>query len=325
MKNIFFPLSLISFILIVISCNSSDNDLNKFNSKFIQNNIDVFKGFYFIAEDNKHHRLLYYNFIEDSIFSIFDNKSENVIEVSHNIFNNVVYFITIKKLDQKLEIPEFKGIKLYRYDPTKKVIEFISEFPPAIQIYSYWMDINRFKTITISFDEIVASYINKRSLIYNPFGKLLSEENKTFDFIKSGFPVKETQIFNLNSFDNNFNLLINSDSVTIINKKLNRSRKILNNVSVINLKWLTDQEYLIINYDNRNKKMKNILIYDLINNKIVKNFEHKGIKNFLVIHNYLIYDYNEGNSQIIKIFNLKKLLTVKKLSVGKNSYVKNIY
>lgn len=286
--------------------------------------IQNFRGIYFISELNQQHKLMYYDFLEDTIHTIFGSKSQNVIEVEHNLFNNSVFFVTVKRLNKKPAIPEYEGIKLYRYDTSNKNIELINKFSPSIQIYSFWIDINRYKFIRVYFDEIVASYVNKNTLIYNPFGKLLSEENETFDIVKSGYPVKEKLNPVLHSPYKNYQIKIFADSISVVNNRINSSKKILTNKKILDIIWADNQKHLIIFYEDKINRVNNILLFDLINNRNVRTFANKGIKNFLSIGNYLIFDYTENNSQLIEIFNIEKLLTVKKISFGKNSYLKKI-
>lgn len=314
-------------ITIIFSFTACERQNSIDDSFFIDNSnskIYKFKGFYFISETNQQYKLMYYDFLEDSVFSIFGNKTNNVISVEHNFLNNSVFFITIKRLNKKPEIPEYEGIKLFSYAPSSKHIELLNTFSPSIQIYSFWIDINRYKFVRVYFDDVVASYVNKNSLIYNPFGKLLSEENAVFDLVKSGYPVKETLNLVLQSNDKKYQIKIFSDSVSIFNKELNRSKKVLENKNILDITWADNQKHLIIFYEDKTNKAKNILLFDLINNKIVWTFDNKGIKNFLSIGNYLIFDYLENNSQKIEIFNIEKLLTVNKISFGRNNYLKNV-
>lgn len=286
--------------------------------------IQNFRGIYFISELNQQHKLMYYDFLEDTIHTIFENKSQNVIEVEHNLFNNSVFFITVKRLNKKTAIPEYEGIKLYRYDTLNKNIELINKFSSSIEIYSFWIDINRYKFIRIYFDEIVASYVNKNTFTYNPFGKLLSEEHETFDIVKSGYPVKEKLNPVFHSPHRKYQIKMFPDSISVFNNKINSSKKILINKNILDIIWADNQKHLIIFYEDKINRVNNILLFDLINNKIVRTFANKGIKNFLSIGDYLIFDYTENNSQLIEIFNIEKLLTVKKISLGKNSYLKKI-
>lgn len=317
------PLLILIFILInPFAENKADNKLLNFysdNPKVIS-----FKGFYFISQTTDNYRLMYYDFLEDSIFQIFNDKNQNVIEVEQNFLNNSIFFITVNRLNKKTAIPEYEGIKLYWHDKGNKKPNLINQFSPSIQIYSFWMDINRYKIVRVYFDEIVASYVVKNSLVYNPFGKLLSEENEVFDLVKSGYPVKEKVAPKFYSPDRKFQIKIVEDSVLIQKENVEKTKKLLQNKNIIDLVWADNQKHLIIFYEDIKSKTKNILLFDLKNNRIVKTFDEKGIKNFLVIGNYLIFDFIENNSQLIEVFNIEKLLSVKKISLGKNSYLKNV-
>ncbi len=315
---------LISISIFFISCSKNQNDEDSNYNSNNHSKIQSFRGFYFIQESLGTYSLMYYNFIEDSVFTIFAEKSDKVIDVESNPLSNSTFFITANRLNKKTDIPEFEGIKLFRYDTKTDKSELLNKFSPSIEIYSFWMDINRFKLVRVYFDEIVASYVNKHSLIYNPFGKLLSEQNEVFDLVIGGYPVKETVPIKLTSSDRKYQISFNADSVFVTYKNSGKSKKILFNKKVLDLIWAENEKHLIIVYQNSENKNKSILLFDLINNKIVWTFDSKGIKNFLLIGNYLIFDYQENNLQKIEVFNIERLLTVKKLSYGKNNYLKNV-
>ncbi len=313
-------ISILTFIS--FSCNNNDDnreEINLTNSK-IQN----FKGFYFISNTSNEYNLMFYDFLEDSVVKIFGSKTQKVIEVEHSTQNNVVLFLTVSRLNKKTAIPEYEGIKLYRYDPASRKTELLNKFSPSIQIYSFWLDINRYKIVRVFFDEIVASYVNKHSLIYNPFGKLLSEENEVFDLVKSGYPIREMQPLNLYSQIKKYQVKIVADSIFVLNNDKKKSQKILSDASVLDLIWAENEKHLIVFYQNSKSSRYKILLFDLINNRIVKTFDEEGIKNFDLIGNYLIYDFLENNYQRIEVVNIEKLLTVKKISVGRNNFLKNV-
>lgn len=321
--KIFLKYILISLSLLFFSCDKQTEDnslLNENDYSKIQN----FKGFYFISENRGSFNLMYYDFLEDSILTVFSDNSNKVIEVEHNFHSNTTFFVTARRLNKKVEIPEYEGIKLYRYDHNNKKLDKLNKFTPSIQIYSFWMDINRYKIIRVYFDEIIASYVNKHTLVYNPFGKLLSEENEVFDLVKGGYPVKESAHLKLLSLNKNYQIKLNADSVFIANRELNKSKKLLVNKKILDLIWTDNEKHLLVFYEDQENKNKNILLFDLTNNKILRTFDEKGIKNFISIGNYLIFDYQENNSQLIEVFNIERLLSVKKISFGKNSYLKNV-
>ncbi len=321
--NKFLKYIFLSTIIFLISCSDNKNENGGLSFQKEQSKVQSFRGFYFISEFQGEFRLMYYDFLEDSILTIFSDKKNNVLEVEHNIFNNTVFFLTLQRLNKKTAIPEFEGIRLYRYDDSKNKTELLNRFEPSIQIYSFWMDINRYKLVRVYFDEIVASYVNKHTLIYNPFGKLLSEEIAVFDLVTSGYPVNESVSPKFFLPDKKFQIKFDADSVFVFNIDSNKSKKILTGVEIIDLIWADNNKHLIIFYEESESKVKSILLFDLTNNKNVRTFDRKGIKNFQVIGNYLIFDFIENGLQRIEVFNFERLLTVKQLDYGKNNFLKN--
>ncbi|MCS7052553.1 MAG: hypothetical protein NZM09_02330 [Ignavibacterium sp.] len=309
--------------LIIFSC-TDNNPKEKDNTDDYQYlNRNSFKGFYFITETSSSLVLNYYNFIDDTILTIFNNKNEKVIEVEHNSQNNSVFFITIKRLNKNLDIPEFEGIKLYHYDNTSKSIKLINNFSSSIQVYSFWVDINRFKFIRVFFDEVVASYVVKHSIIYNPFGKLIFEENEVFDIIKSGYPVIEKANFKLMSSDKKIQIKFGVDSIFIFNNKTQKVEATFNKKNILDIAWTDDDNYLILFLEDTESNNRNIVIYEKTNNQLTKKINLEGIKNFILQGKYLIFDYKENDSSIIEILHIERLLTIKKLSIGKNNFIKN--
>jgi hypothetical protein len=305
------------------SCSRNKTDDVNNNSNSVLLNNKSFKGFFFISESRNDYKLFFYNFIEDTVITIFDKPNQKVIEVEQNHLNNSAFFITVSGLNKKIEIPEYENIRLYLYNKTSNNIELINQFSPSIHVYSFWVDLNRFKFIRVYFDDIVASYVVKHSIVYNQFGKLLSEENEVFDIIKSGYPVKELPKLKLLSNDKKIQIKFATDSLIIFNTKSKRIEKIFYDKNLLDAVWTEDDKHLILFLQNKADKFKEIILYDLANHKVVKTFNNVGIKNFLLNEKYLIFDYFENGRQLIELFHIDKLLVVSKISVGENSFLKN--
>ncbi len=191
------------------------------------------------------------------------------------------------------------------------------------------MDNDRFRVVAISFDEIVASYLNKNALTFNYFGKLLSDENELFDLVKNGYPVVESPALTNISPMKRFEIFAKNDSLYIRNnydlaeKKLNLLKS-----KLIKIAWADNLQNVILflreSSADKTDLSHKIIIYDLLKKKIVKTFEEKGIKSFILLGDYLIYDYKSAQSFSINIFQLSAMKIFKTISLKDGCALKSL-
>jgi hypothetical protein len=62
----------------------------------------------------------------------------------------------------------------------------------------------------------------------------------------------------------------------------------------------------------------------LLKKKIVKTFEEKGIKSFLVLGDYLMYDFKSGQNNAINIFKLSSMNNYKTISLKDGCALKSL-
>ena len=67
-----------------------------------------------------------------------------------------------------------------------------------------------------------------------------------------------------------------------------------------------------------------IVVYDLLKKKIVKTFEEKGIKSFLLLGDYLIYDFKFSQNYAINIFKLSSMNNIKTISLKDGCALKSL-
>jgi hypothetical protein len=319
-------------ILLFLSCKSS-NEKNPEDDPAI---VDVksalvrdVKGFYFVGMNQKIPSAYYYDFKSDKVKLIKSNKDEKIYELEVAPDGNTFFYLTYKELNKKIAIPEINEIKIFRYEPAVNKSELIQSLKPAIQLYSYWMDNDRFRVVAVSFDEVVASYINKNALTFNYFGKLLSDENELFDLVKNGYPVIETPpLMNISPMKR-FEIISKNDTLFIRNnydateKKLYLLKKNLNKID-----WADDLKNVVLMMKNNSSGKTDIshtiVVYDLLKKKIVKTFEEKGIKSFLLLGDYLIYDFKFSQNYAINIFKLSSMNNIKTISLKDGCALKSL-
>lgn len=321
------------FILIFLVACNNNNEKNPEDDPAI---VDVksalvkdFKGFYFVGMKQKIPSIYYYEFESDKVNIIKSNKEEKIYELELAPDASTFFYLTYKNLKRKIAIPEIEGIKIFRYEPAVNKSEIINSLKPAIQLYSYWMDNDRFRVVAVSFDEVVASYINKNTLTFNYFGKLLSDENELFDLVKNGYPVIETPALLTTSPMKRFEVISKNDTLCIRNNydRSDKNLKLLKN-DLVRISWADDLQNVVMMFKKKSEDKTDIshriVVYNLLKKKIVKTFEEKGIKSFLLLGDYLIYDLKPSQNYEINVFKLSTLKNIKTISLKDGCALKSL-
>jgi len=322
----------IFILLLMISCRSSNDKNPEDDPAIIEAKSAVvknIKGFYFAGMNKKIPSVYYYDFESDKISLIKSNNEEKLYELEISPDGNTFYYLTFKELNRKIAIPEINGIKIFRFEPAINKSELIQSLKPAIQLYSYWMDNDRFRVVAVSFDDIVASYINKNTLTFNYFGKLLSDENELFDLVKNGYPVVETPPLQNESPLKRFGIVSKNDSLFVKNNYDNSERKLnLIKNNLVKIAWADNLQQVIFMMkepsSDKTDISHRIIIYDLLKKKIVKTFEEKGIKSFLLLGDYLMYDFKSAQNNAINIFKLSSMNNYKTISLKDGCALKSL-
>lgn len=330
-KMKFFLLNIL-VILLLISC-KSNNEKNPEDDPAMRDVktavVRDVKGFYFVGMNQKIPSAYYYDFKSDEVNLIKSNKDEKIYELELAPDGNTFFYLTYTKLNKKIAIPEFNGIKIFRYEPALDKSELIQTLKPAIQLYSYWIDNDRFRVVAVSFDKVVASYINKNALTFNYFGKLLSDENELFDLVKNGYPVIETPpLFSLSPMKR-FEVISKNDTLFIRNNFDETENKLdLLKNNLLKISWAEDLRNVVLMMKNdsagKTDISHTIIVYDLLKKKIVKTFEEKGIKSFLLLGDYLIYDFKNSQNYAINIFKLSTMNNIKTISLKDGCALKSL-
>lgn len=322
----------ILILLFLLSCRNT-NEKNPADDPAIKEAsvaiVKEVKGFYFVGMNSGIPSIYYYDFATDKIILIKSKKDEKIYELELSPDGNAFFYLTYSKLNKNIAIPEINGIKIFRYEPAAEKSEFLQSLKPAIQLYSYWMDNDRFRVVSISFDDIVASYLNKNTLTFNYFGKLLSDENELFDLVKNGYPVIESPALSIISPMKRFEVISKNDSLFIRNnydgteKKLN----LLKN-NLVRIAWADNLQNVILfmkrQSSDKTDLSHNIIVYDLLKKKIVMTFEEKGIKSFVLLGDYLIYDYRPFQNYSINIFQLSTMKNIKTITLKDGCALKSL-
>lgn len=320
-------------ILTVFSCTEKKSNSGNDNpdNKTGKIKLTEFKELYFVGLYSGLPSIYRYdNEIEKSkIF--WSHKDERVLELLVSPDRKVAYFITKRKQRLKSSKPAIERGQLYRIDFSTKKVESITQLEDGIQILPFWTDNDRFMLVINSIDKTIASYINKNTQVYNQFGKLLSDNNETFDLTKDGYPVTKLPSFEYNSHDNLFNILEKQDSVFIRQSDKGNIYKFKLGENILKqIGWAENNKYVILLLMNNNKLQKNseinstLIVFNLQKRKIVKTFEGIGYRRFVLIGDLLIFDDGFGKDSFIEVFSLDKLTENKRIKINGGCGLKNI-
>ena len=268
----------------------------------------------------------------------WSNYNEQVVELSYSPNRKSAFFITAGYLGKKSFLPYITKIKLYLIDSDFSKVKFIKDFGNGVQVFTQWENDSNFKIIVNRSDKIVPTYINQQTYIYNVFGKELLNEVQTYDLTKNKYPRPPHNPLNYNSPDGEYKIVNSTkDSTNLYLENLNEetysfiasSSQKLNNFT-----WSRDGKYLIVstidlsavNKTLRSKKpaTSNLYIYDVRQNKVVKEWKGGGVKNFFIRNDFLIFDSGFGEKSSITIFNYRTLKVYYTIKLRSGCGLRNI-
>lgn len=292
-----------------------------------------FTGFYFIANNSGIPSVFKYDYEKDKYNVFWYSKDEMVIDLLISPDYKSGYFITKRKQRLKSSQPAFEKGRLYRIDFELKKVESITQLEDGIQVIPFWTDNDRFTLIINSIDKTIASYVNKNTQVYNRFGKLLSDNTEIFDLTKDGYPLTNLPSLNYKSPNNLFTVIEKNDSVQITqsNSKNELDTKFAAK-KLLHINWAENNKNLVLlmipkseESAESNGNPKSLLaIIDLQAKKVVKMFDDSGIKHFMLIGDFLIFDKGIGFDSNIELFNLSSLNNYKTIKVAGGCNLRNI-
>jgi hypothetical protein len=262
----------------------------------------------------------------------WSNYNEQVVELSYSPDGKSAFFLTAGHLGKRSFLPFITRVKLYLIDISTYKVKFIKNFGNGVQVFTQWDSNNNFKIIINRADKIVPTYINQQTYIYNLFGKELLNEVQTYDLTKNGYPKPPHNPINYVSPDGDYELDNKSaDSTNLYLKNINRNFLyfIISNSQKLNeFAWSYDENYLIfstvdITFSNKTLNSKepvtsSLYIYNIQQNKVLKDWGGNGVKNFFIKNDFLIFDNGFEEKSSITIINYRtlKIYDVIKLKNG---------
>lgn len=295
-------------------------------------------SFIFVGMYNDRPALYRYDFNSGRSKLIWSKLYESVVDLAYTNNKKFAFFVTARRYDRSGASFYIRGVKVYLVNLKTGNIKFITSMGNGVQIFTSSGVDNSFKIIINSIDTTIANYINQNTKIFNTYGKLLVNKTEIFNLAKSGYPVPQKQNENYDSPDKKYTIETLSDSSSskiylVDNNEMSKSL-IKETVQKLNdISWYYDKYIFIstIDLSTKNKSLSSedletsgLIIYSIKKNKILKSWSGAGLKNFIIINDYLIFDDGFGEKSSINIFNYKKLKLVNIIKIEGGCGVRKI-
>ncbi len=136
--------------------------------------------------------LYLYSPVDKYVKEIWKPGKEKIIEISYSQDRSSGFFVTAAQTGVKSSIPFIKGIKLYVIN-NDSIITFVQNLEDAIQIFARWETNSAFRIFINRMNENNPSQIKQVIQIYNTYGKLFEEQERTYDLLSQGYPRPEKE------------------------------------------------------------------------------------------------------------------------------------
>ena len=245
---------------------------------------------------------------------------ETVVNLLYSDDLKNAFFLTVKKIGISKGVSFVRRIKLYRLDTEISEVELISELGDAVQVLTQFVGMNYNIQLT-RFDLKIASYIKKISQIYSPFGKLLNENVEIFDFINDGYPQFDIQKVSPISPSGNFGITQVKDSIFLKIGSGGQNVYIDSTAETLrNIKWSYDEKYVFFasgaeSSGNVSNQVYSMYFYNVADKKLVKKWNSRSRKNFILVNDLLIFNDSFLNQSIIVLYNFLKEEEVRKIKI----------
>jgi hypothetical protein len=326
---------LLFIILLVFGCNerNSGSESERFEREIANAKLTEFKELYFVATYSGIPSIFRYQVEKGKTKVFWSHKDEKVMQLLVSDDRQTAYFLTKHQQRLKSSKPAIERGHLYRIDMNIGKVESITQLDEGIQMIPFWTDDDRFTLVINSIDKTIASYINKNTQVYNKFGKLLSDNNETFDITKDGYPITKLPALKYSSSSGRFKLEQKGDTVLIHQSgSKNAIKSIFEKKELKQIGWAENNKQVVILFmENgeseslaQNKPSSLLIIFDLQKKKIVKSFDGQGYKRFVLIGDLLIFDDGFGRDSFIELFSLSSLSENKRIKISGGCSLKNI-
>jgi hypothetical protein len=309
------------------------------NYKIIQGNkavFDEFSNLIFVGSFKGNPSLYKYNIKSKANVLFWQKPVEKVIELISSKDTGIIFFLTAKNAGRKGIIPYIVGVNLYRLILNEGKVELLKELGDVNQLFTGWENLSSLKIVLNSFDKIISTYVNQRTIIFSTSGKIISDINKTFDLVKEDYPQLPKHVLNTISPDNKFVLVdsIISGKSDFYLKSYARKHFIFSTEQKLDhIEW-TQDDHLIFSTNfispinksifSKSPQTSTLTEYSAKDKKIINQWKKDGEKNFIIKSNFLYFDDGFGKKSKIFIYNLNSGQMIDTIFVEGGCGIKNI-
>lgn len=282
---------------------------------------------YFIGEDLERAALFKTELLLPKPQLVWSKWGHGILELFRSKDRNTFFFTTALHKGIRGGFPLIMDTKLFYFNREQEHIKNINSFGNIMNIAGNWDD-STFITVYSTLDSMLTSTIYQRQFDYNLKGELIKSSERIFELVKDGIPVPKFSNINPVSSDLRYKLSpFKTDSSLVLNiiDELNGTKIYISelNGEIKENDWNAANDYLFI-VVHSSLDSTDLLVVNLREMKLVRQFSGPGEKNFIIVGKLLIFDdgYKE-NSRII-IYRYRKDKIYSEIRVAGGCGINNI-
>lgn len=282
---------------------------------------------YFIGEDLERAALFKTELLLPKPQLVWSKWGHGILDLFRSKDRSAFFFTTALHKGIRGSFPLIMDTKLFYFNREQEHIKNINSFGNIMNIAGNWDD-STFITLYSTLDSMLTSTIYQRQFDYNLKGELINSSERIFELVKDGIPVPKFSNINPVSSDLRYKLSpFKTDSSLVLNiiDELNGTKIYISelNGEIKENDWNAANDYLFI-VVHSSLDSTDLLVVNLREMRLVRQFSGSGEKNFIIVGNLLIFDdgYKE-NSRII-IYRYRKDNIYSEIRVAGGCGINNI-
>lgn len=276
---------------------------------------------YFIGEDLERAALFKTELLLPKPQLVWSKWGHGILELFRSEDRNKFFFTTALHKGIRGSFPLIMDTKLFFFIREQEHIKNINSFGNIMNITGNWED-STFITLYSTLDSMLTSTIYQRQFNYNVEGDLINTSERIFELVKDGIPVPKFSNINPVSYDLRYKLSpFKTDSSLVLNiiDELNGTKIFISELygEIKENDWNSTNDFLFI-VVHSNLDSSDLLVVNLREMKLVRQFSGPGEKNFIIVGNLLIFDdgYKENSRIIIYRYRKDKIYSEIKVAGG---------
>lgn len=276
---------------------------------------------YFIGEDLERAALYKTELLLPKPQLVWSKWGHGILELFRSKDRNTFFFTTALHKGIRGSFPLIMDTKLFFFNREQEHIKNINSFGNIMNITGNWED-STFITLYSTLDSMLTSTIYQRQFDYNLEGDLINSSERIFELVKDGIPVPKFSNINPVSYDLRYKLSpFKTDSSLVLNiiDELNGTKIFISELygEIKENDWNSTNDFLFI-VVHSNLDFTDLLVVNLREMKLVRQFSSPGEKNFIIVGNLLIFDdgYKENSRIIIYRYRKDKIYSEIKVAGG---------